>query len=67
LLCIPTIDYMTMIVIFCIAMIGYNGSIIFYDAFIVDVCDDERVDVGRCDGAAELRGSLYKFVEHSFL
>lgn len=51
-LCIPTIDYMTMIVIFCIAMIGYNGSIIFYDAFIVDVCDDERVDKVSAAGYA---------------
>ena len=52
LMCIPTIDYMNMIVIFCIAMIGYNGSIIFYDAFIVDVCDDERVDKVSAAGYA---------------
>lgn len=52
LMCIPTIDYMTMIVIFCIAMIGYNGSIVFYDAFIVDVCDDERVDKVSAAGYA---------------
>lgn len=52
LMCIPTIDYMTMIVIFCIAMIGYNGSIIFYDAFIVDVCDDDRVDKVSAAGYA---------------
>lgn len=52
LMCIPTLDYMTMIVIFCIAMIGYNGSIIFYDAFIVDVCDDERVDQVSAAGYA---------------
>lgn len=52
LMCIPTIDYMTMIVIFCIAMIGYNGTIIFYDAFIVDVCDDDRVDKVSAAGYA---------------
>ena len=52
LLCLPTLDYMTMIVIFCIAMIGYNGSIIFYDAFIVDVCDDDRVDKVSAAGYA---------------
>ncbi len=51
-LCLPTIDYMTMIVIFCIAMIGYNGSIIFYDAFIVDVCEDDRVDKVSAAGYA---------------
>ncbi len=51
-LCLPTIDYKTMIVIFCIAMIGYNGSIIFYDAFIVDVCEDDRVDKVSAAGYA---------------
>lgn len=43
-LALPFIDYKVAIVLFIIAMVGYNGSIIFYDAFIVDVCDDERVD-----------------------
>ena len=33
------------LILFVIAMLGYNGSIIFYDAFIMDVCEnDERVD-----------------------
>lgn len=43
-LALPFIDYRMALVLFVIAMLGYNGSIIFYDAFIVDVCDDERVD-----------------------
>lgn len=43
-LSLPFIDYKMALVIFVIAMLGYNGSIIFYDAFIVDVCDDDRVD-----------------------
>ena len=51
-LALPFIDYMTAIVVFCIAMIGYNGSIIFYDAFIVDVCDDDRVDKVSAAGYA---------------
>ena len=33
-------------------MIGYNGSIIFYDAFIVDVCEDARVDKVSAAGYA---------------
>lgn len=51
-LALPFIDYRMAIIIFVIAMIGYNGSIIFYDAFIVDVCDDERVDKVSAAGYA---------------
>ena len=51
-LALPFIDYKTAIVVFVIAMLGYNGSIIFYDAFIVDVCDDERVDKVSAAGYA---------------
>ena len=52
ILALPFIDYMTAIVVFCIAMLGYNGTIIFYDAFIVDVCDDDRVDYVSAAGYA---------------
>lgn len=51
-LALPFIDYRVAMVIFVIAMLGYNGSIIFYDAFIVDVCDDERVDKVSAAGYA---------------
>ncbi|MEJ8737743.1 MFS transporter [Erysipelotrichaceae bacterium HCN-30851] len=51
-LALPWIDYRAALVIFVIAMIGYNGSIIFYDAFIVDVCDDDRVDKVSAAGYA---------------
>ncbi len=52
-LALPFIDYRMALVIFVIAMVGYNGSIIFYDAFIVDVCeDDERVDKVSAAGYA---------------
>ncbi len=43
-LALPFIGYQAAIVIFIIAMIGYNGSIIFYDAFLVDVTSDDRVN-----------------------
>ena len=44
-LALPFIDYKFALILFVIAMLGYNGSIIFYDAFIMDVCEnDERVD-----------------------
>lgn len=51
-LALPFINYQAAIVIFIIAMLGYNGSIIFYDAFIVDVCDDDRVDKVSAAGYA---------------
>lgn len=51
-LALPFIDYKMALVLFVIAMLGYNGSIIFYDAFIVDVCDDERVDKVSAAGYA---------------
>ena len=51
-LALPFIDYKAALVLFVIAMLGYNGSIIFYDAFIVDVCDDERVDKVSAAGYA---------------
>ncbi|MEG2411084.1 MAG: MFS transporter, partial [Erysipelotrichaceae bacterium] len=43
-LALPFIGYKVAIVFFIIAMIGYNGSIVFYDAFLVDVTSDERVN-----------------------
>lgn len=51
-LAMPFIDYKMAIVLFIVAMLGYNGSIIFYDAFIVDVCDDDRVDKVSAAGYA---------------
>ncbi len=51
-LALPFIDYRVAIVVFVLAMIGYNGSLIFYDAFIVDVCEDERVDEVSAAGYA---------------
>lgn len=51
-LSLPFINYQMALIIFVIAMLGYNGTIIFYDAFIVDVCDDERVDKVSAAGYA---------------
>ncbi|MGX8850245.1 MFS transporter [Amedibacillus sp. YH-ame10] len=62
-LALPFIDYKMAIVIFIIAMLGYNGSIIFYDAFIVDVCDDDRVDKVSAAGYAwGYIGSVLPFI-----
>lgn len=43
LLALPIFDYYACVFIYVIAMIGYTGAGIFYDAFLVDVCDDERM------------------------
>lgn len=51
-LAMPFIDYKMAIILFVIAMLGYNGSIVFYDAFIVDVCEDDRVDKVSAAGYA---------------
>ena len=51
-LALPFINYQTALIVFVIAMLGYNGTIIFYDAFIVDVCDDDRVDKVSAAGYA---------------
>jgi hypothetical protein len=51
-LALPFVDYRWALGLFVLAMIGYNGSLIFYDAFIVDVCDDERVDEVSAAGYA---------------
>lgn len=51
-LALPFIDYRVAIVVFVLAMLGYNGSLIFYDASIVDVCEDERVDEVSAAGYA---------------
>lgn len=62
-LALPFIDYKMALLVFVIAMLGYNGSIIFYDAFIVDVCDDERVDkVSAADYAWGYIGSVLPFL-----
>ena len=62
-LCLPFIDYKWALIMFVIAMLGYNGSIIFYDAFIVDVCDDERVDKVSAAGYAwGYIGSVLPFI-----
>lgn len=62
-LALPFINYQTALVVFVIAMLGYNGTIIFYDAFIVDICDDERVDkVSAAGYAFGYIGSVIPFI-----
>ena len=51
-LALPFIDYRIALFMFVVSMIGYNGSLVFYDAFLVDVCDDDRVDAVSSAGYA---------------
>lgn len=43
LLALPIFNYAQCMILYVIAMIGYSGANIFYDAFLVDVCDDSRM------------------------
>lgn len=52
LLAMPFFNYQACIVLYVIAMIGYTGANIFYDAFLVDVCDEERTHTVSSAGYA---------------
>lgn len=41
---IPTLSWTVMLVLFGVASIGYNTTNVIYDAFLVDVTEDERMD-----------------------
>lgn len=43
LLALPIFDYKWCMILYVIAMLGYTGANIFYDAFLVDVTTDERM------------------------
>lgn len=43
LLALPIFDYIWCMILYVIAMLGYTGANIFYDAFLVDVTTDERM------------------------
>ncbi|MDO4357845.1 MAG: MFS transporter [Clostridia bacterium] len=44
--------WMAFLVIFCIAKIGYSTSLIFYDAMLTDVSDEDRMDRVSASGYA---------------
>ncbi|MFI3237637.1 MAG: MFS transporter [Lachnospiraceae bacterium] len=50
-LSIPT-EWVLFLAIFILAKVGLSGSIIFYDAMLVDVTTDERMDVLSSNGYA---------------
>lgn len=51
-LAIPTLNWVVLLVLFAISSIGYNSTNVIYDAFLVDVTDEENMDELSAQGFA---------------
>jgi len=61
-LAIPVLGWVTLLVVFFITSMNYNLTNVLYDAFLVDVCDEDRMDEVSATGYAwGYIGSLVPF------